>query len=64
MNLVIQSVDDKQRKAFFALAKYMNVKVKIETDTGAKIERAMKNAALASKNQVPSRPVEDLLNEL
>jgi hypothetical protein len=50
------------------VAKAMKVKVKVEKEKLSKIEKeiidAMKNAQLASKGKYPSRPVEDLLNEL
>lgn len=68
MRLILEEINDQQKKAFMVVAKAMNVKVKVEKEKLSKIEKeildAMKNAQLASKGKYPSSPVEDLLNEL
>lgn len=49
------------------VAKAMNVKVKVEKEENnieKELRQAMKNAQLAAKGKYPSRPIEDLLNEI
>jgi hypothetical protein len=67
MRLIIEQINDQQKKAFMVVAKAMNVKVKVEKEGGnieKELMKAMKNAQLASEGKYPSRPIEDLLSEL
>ncbi len=67
MRLIIEQINDQQKKAFMVVAKAMNVKVKVdkeESNIEKELRQAMKNAQLASEGKYPSRPIEDLLNEL
>lgn len=67
MKLIIEQINDQQKKAFMVIAKAMNVKVKVDKEEHRivkEVKQAMKNAQLASEGKYPSRPIEDLLNEL
>jgi hypothetical protein len=67
MRLIIEQINDQQKKAFIVVAKAMNVKVKVEKEGGnieKELMKAMKKAQLASQGKYPSRPIEDLFSEL
>jgi hypothetical protein len=67
MRLIIEQINDQQKKAFMVVAKAMNVKIKVEKEERnieKELMEAMKNAQLATEGKYPSRPIEDLLNEL
>lgn len=68
MRLIIEQINDEQKKAFMVVAKAMNVKVKVEKEVESNTEKelmhAMKNAQLAAEGKYPSRPIEDLFNEI
>jgi len=52
MRLIIEQINDQQKKAFLVVAKAMNLKVKIEKEGGnieKELMKAMKNAQLASE---------------
>lgn len=67
MRLIIEQINDQQKKAFIVVSKAMNVKVKVEKEGGnieKELMKAMKKAQLASQGKYPSRPIEDLFSEL
>jgi uncharacterized protein (UPF0218 family) len=67
MRLIIEQINDQQKKACIVVAKAMNVKVKVEKEGGnieKELMKAMKKAQLASQGKYPSRPIEDLFSEL
>jgi vancomycin resistance protein YoaR len=68
MHLVVENINAEQKKAFTAIAKAMNLRVKIQKEsldnTEKELKIAMKNAQLAAQGKYPSRPIEFLLNEI
>ena len=67
MRLIIEQINDQQKKAFMVVAKAMNMKVKVEKEGGnieKELMKAMKNAQLSSEGKCPSRPIQDVLSEL
>ncbi|WP_435354404.1 hypothetical protein [Emticicia sp. SJ17W-69] len=70
MRLIIEQINDQQKKAFMVVAKAMNVKVKVEkeiTENSVVVEgfkKALKTMKKVEEGKAKSRPVEDLLNEL
>ncbi len=69
MRLIIEQINDQQKKAFMVVAKAMNVKVKVEKEmtenpavTG--FRNALKTLKEVKDGKVKARPIEDILNEL
>ena len=69
MRLIIENINDQQKKAFMVVAKKLEVKVKVEKEqiensvvTG--FRNALKTLKEVEAGRAKSRPIEDLLNEL
>jgi hypothetical protein len=64
MRLIIEQINDQQKKAFMVVAKAMNVKVEKEVSENQVIT-GFRNALKTMKQvKVEARPIEDILNEL
>jgi hypothetical protein len=69
MRLIIEQINDQQKKAFMVVAKAMNVKVKVEKEIAENLavsgfRNALKTLKEVKEGKVKARPIEDILNEL
>ncbi len=69
MRLIIEQINDQQKKAFMVIAKAMNVKVKVDKEVSENaivegFKKALRTMKKVEEGKAKSRPVEDLLNEL
>ena len=66
MRLIIEQINDQQKKAFMVVAKAMNVKVKVEKEVSENhVVKGFRNSLKTMKQvKVEARPIEDILNEL
>ena len=69
MHLVIENINSEQKKAFLAIAKAMNLQVKVSPESQENhVLRGFRNALETLKKveegKAIARPIEDLLNEI
>ena len=69
MRLIIEQINDQQKKAFMVVAKAMNVKVKVEKEITENLavtgfRNALRTLKEVKEGKVKARPIEDILNEL
>lgn len=69
MRLIIEQINDQQKKAFMVVAKAMNVKVKVEKEASENhvvkgFRNALKTMKQVKEGKEEARPIEDILNEL
>ena len=69
MRLIIEQINDQQKKAFMVVAKAMNVRVKVEKEITENLavtgfRNALKTLKEVKEGKVKARPIEDILNEL
>lgn len=69
MRLIIEQINDQQKKAFMVVAKAMNVKVKVEKEITENLavtgfRNALRTLKEVKEGKAKARQIEDILNEL
>jgi hypothetical protein len=69
MRLIIEQINDQQKKAFMVVAKALNVKVKVDKEVSENhvvtgFKNALKTLKDVKEGKAKARPIEDILNEL